>query len=463
MNEKIVAWERQLGKAWTEKEWAAVIALCEQGAAFQIKDPMLLFWSGNAHRFLKQWQHALELLSKYHELKPRHGEACMALGSIYLQMHDPRLAELYYQKAIALGCWQKEVWNNYGTMLYMEKRYEEAEASFRQGLRLWNNDAQHRFGLAQVLLAKGDWGEAWPLWRSRFLHPLYREEISFFSPLIKGKKSWEGEIFSGKRLVIFHEKGYGDTLWNVRYFPLLKERGGWVVLAVKEPLLRLSERFSGVDEIVELNEAVLKKLDFDLYVPCMELPRIFGTTPHSIPLPQGYLPKTKKSSELRRKAGILRIGLVWHTDDPAPSQSLRSRNIPLSLLQPLLDVNSVEWVSLQVGPAAQELQKEPYKGKIMDLAKQIHDFEDTAKQMEDLDLIITADTATAHLAGSLGIAAWVLLPWLADSRWMEEEDETSWYHSLRLFRCAKPGGWQEVIHRVKQRLEGLLANQMEAE
>lgn len=462
MNEKIAAWERQLGKAWIEKEWTAVIALCEQSPVFQIKDPMLLFWSGNAHRFLKQWQPALELLSKYHELKPRHGEACMALGSIYLQMHAPRLAELYYQKAIELGCWQKEVWNNYGTMLYMEKRYEEAEASFRQGLRLWNDDAQCRFGLAQVLLTKGEWGEAWLLWRSRFLHPLYREEISFFSPFINEKKSWEGEIFSGKRLVILQEKGYGDTLWNARYFPLLKERGGWVVLAVKEPLLRLSERFNGVDEIVELNEAVLKKLDFDLYVPCMELPRIFGTTPQSIPHTAGYLKSKRTIFEAANKQEKMKIGLVWHTDDPAPPQSLRSRNIPLPLLQPLLELNAVEWVSLQVGPAAQELQREPYKGKIMDLAKQIHDFEDTAKQMEGLDLIITADTATAHLAGSMGIPAWVLLPWLADSRWMEEEEETSWYRSLKLFRCAK-GEWQDVIQRVKQRLEGLLVNQMEIE
>jgi hypothetical protein len=257
----------------------------------------------------------------------------------------------------------------------------------------------------------------------------------------------------GRRILLHMEQGYGDDIQMIRYVDLVKNRGGRVLVATLQPLLRLFSSMSGAELV--FNEADPYP-PFEVHAPLLSLPRIFGTTLQDVPANVPYVhpqPElVKQWSQRTGKHAGLTVGLCWagkpsHQDD-------HNRSIPLATLAPLQNIPGVRFVRLQMGPTAFPPSSD---FPMLDFTSELSDFADTAGLLANLDLVISVDTATAHLAGALGRPTWTLLPFVADWRWMAGRADTPWYPSMRLFRQAARRDWGGVIHIIHRELAILAA------
>lgn len=291
-----------------------------------------------------------------------------------------------------------------------------------------------------ALLLAGDMEAGWRQyeWRKRHFPG------SFTTP--PGPR-WEGEALTGRTILVIAEQGFGDTIQFARYLPLLARRGARVVLQCASALVGLLGTIPGVEACSRGTRP-----SYDCWVDQMSLPLLFGTTPATIPSPAGYLvpnPALAARWELRLPDG-LRVGLAW-AGNPLHSND-RRRSMPASALAPLVAVGHGALVSLQVGPRARDMAK---LYGMADYASQMTEWSETAAAVSALDLVITVDTAVAHLAGALGIPVWLMLPHAPDWRWMLGRDDSPWYAGMRLFRQDRPGDWGGVADRVAAALAGI--------
>lgn len=252
---------------------------------------------------------------------------------------------------------------------------------------------------------------------------------------------WHGEPASGKTILIHAEQGFGDTLQFCRYVQLVAARGLRVIFECHPPLVTLMESLAGGKvSVVAMGEPLPSF--FDLQVPLMSLPLIFDTTLETIPETVPYLTPSRErlphwQCQIPEKDS-LKIGLCWAGKSyPDPG-----RSCPVELLAPLAETRGVSWYSLQTG------WKDALPFPMIDLTCHIRDFGDTAALISQLDLVITVDTAVAHLAGALGKPACLMLPYAPDWRWMLEREDSPWYPTMRLFRQQKAGDWESVIQRI---------------
>jgi hypothetical protein len=227
------------------------------------------------------------------------------------------------------------------------------------------------------------------------------------------------------------------------------------VLEVPPPLLRLAGSVSGVDALVAAGQPLPR---FDIVCPLLSLPRAFATTLETIPAQVPYL--AAPSDTLARWRGRLdgpglKVGIAW-AGSPLHRSNVQ-RSIDVETLAPLLKLESARWFSLQVGERADDLARLP-AGLVTDLAPQLADFAESAAAISELDLVITVDTAVAHLAGALGRPCWVMLRFAPDWRWLLEREETPWYPTLRLFRQRARGDWEDVVARVRAALQELVTS-----
>jgi hypothetical protein len=257
----------------------------------------------------------------------------------------------------------------------------------------------------------------------------------------------DGSDLTGRRLLLWAEQGLGDTIQFVRYATQFARQGARLVLECAPQLERLMQSLSGIDSVVTRETS---PGEFDVHLPLLSVPRLFGTTTHSIPAAVPYLaPAAADRERWRAELGGgegLRVGLVWagsptHADD-------RNRSIAPELLEPLLELPGVRWFSLQIGARADHAPR----GPLTDLAPRLVDFAETAAVIANLDLVLSVDTAVAHLAGAVGAPVWTLLPYVPDWRWMLDRDDSPWYPTMRLFRQQHRGEWQPVIERVAAEL-----------
>jgi hypothetical protein len=262
---------------------------------------------------------------------------------------------------------------------------------------------------------------------------------------------WQGETFAGHTLLLYAEAGLGDTMQFVRYLPMAAEKGGSIVLQVQPPLVPLLRADANVT-VVALGEPLPR---FDLHLPLIGLPRVFGTTLDNIPAAIPYL--RVDAAKLSQWRGTLddktslRVGVVWSGNPRHKGDRLRS--LAAEKLLPRLVMPGVKLYSLQKDARATDAPAVAALGQgIVDLAPVLADFSDTAAAVTALDLVITVDTSVAHLAGALGRPVWMLLPYALDWRWMRDREDTPWYPSMRLFRQHVPQVWDDVIARVSAEL-----------
>jgi hypothetical protein len=273
------------------------------------------------------------------------------------------------------------------------------------------------------------------------------------------RPAWDGAPLPGGTLLLYAEQGVGDTLQFVRYAALAKQRADAVILGCPPALIPLLSRCPGIDRLVA-TDAPLPP--FDAQAPLASLPGLLGTTAETIPAPVPYL--TADPERVRRwqeeLAGLegFKIGIAWQ-GNPGMGAYDRRRSFPLAALAPLARLPGVRLVVLQKGHGREQLPAAA-GWPLADLGERLDEsggaFADTAAVMHGLDLVVTCDSAPAHLAGALGKACWVALPFAADWRWLLDREDSPWYPTLRLFRQPRPGDWSDMFGRMAFALRWLL-------
>lgn len=343
-------------------------------------------------------------------------------------------------------------WSNYGVLLARLKREAEAENAYRTAIALDPSYAKARFNLAYVLLRQGRFEEGWACLEARDWY----QGLALLFPCPR----WQGEALEGKSLIIGLEAGHGDMIQFCRYAGLLKARGAARVDVLCHPALKaLFATLPGVDTVFALDDAVADA-NWDFWTPPLSLPYHFGTRLETIPADIPYLAAdpdrlAKWRALLPDEAPVRRVGLAWKGNPRFENDA--DRSLPsLDVLAPLGAVPGVRFVSLQKGVGEDEARHPPAGLSILPLGERIADFADTAAIIAQLDLVISVDTAVAHLAGALGKPCWVLLPdYQTDWRWLTGRDDTPWYPGMRLFRQPAGGGWGAVVGQVVEALRAL--------
>lgn len=381
------------------------------------------------------------------------------LGNCHFQNQAIDEAQSCYQKALLLNPENAATYLSLGHLHASLGHYDDALHCFDKSIQLRPDYAGARWNRALVLLVQGQFYAGWYDYEWRFQCPEVVQQIAHH-PF--DKSSWDKPLamFKNKTVVVSAEQGLGDTLQFCRYLPLLVEQG---IKVLFECQLRLVRLLASLDDRVMLvtQEEGKPPTQGDFHIPLMSLPRIFSTELESIPANTPYL---HVSDGLRNKwcqrlanDACFKVGLVWGGNPNNPLDRLRS--IPLSLLVPLAAVREVSFYSLQMGSAIEQLAHVPEFVNMLDLSNEQADFADTAACIEQLDLVISVDTAVAHLAGALGRPIWTLIQSPPDWRWLLDRDDSPWYPSMRLFRQSKAQQWESVVDQLVAELRLLITSQ----
>ncbi|MBA3997623.1 MAG: hypothetical protein C0489_02845 [Candidatus Accumulibacter sp.] len=369
-------------------------------------------------------------------------------------------AEAACREAIALAPEWPHVWTDTGILYACLKREAEAEACYRKALMLDAGNAGARFNLSYLLLRQGRFAEGWQCLEARNWYAGLAGRLNC--------PRWQGEALAGKALLVCPEAGHGDLIQFCRYVSLLKARGAARITLWCHPALkRLFATLDGVDAVVGFDEEVSGAHDF--WVPALSLPYRFGTRLETIPANIPYLRAAPddvarwaaRPARHDSSAGSapLRVGLIWKGNPRFENDA--DRSLPgLHVLAPLGEVAGVQFVSLQKGAGEDEALAPPARLPLVHLGGQIEDFADTAAIVAGLDLVISVDTAVAHLAGALGKACWIMLPdYRTDWRWLTGRSDSPWYpDTVRLFRQTTAGDWAPVVAEIAAALAAWAAS-----
>jgi len=443
---------------------------------------------------------AVELLRRAIAIRPTFAEAYLNLGCALTRQTKYAEAAAALAEAARLKPELTEVHNNQGVLMNAQGRYAEAAECYQRALELRpdNVDAIYNLGIAmlkqklvasaldqfeQALELAPDYAEAHhnrsaalllsENFEEGFIEYEWRFKSRDFVRFQMHWPEWEGQSLAGRTIVLAAEQGLGDTIQFVRYAALVKEQGARVIVACPAALHPLLARTPGVDQWVTNDDATVEA---DYGVPLLSLPYRLGTTHDTIPaeVPYVFAEHAREESWRQRlaahggaKAGkapkggeSLKIGIVWQGNRHCPGDEQRS--ISLAHFAPVASVPGVQLFSLQKGPGAEQLTEYGQAWNIVDFGDELDTaggaFMDTAAIVRNLDLVITSDTAAAHLAGALGVETWVALCAVPDWRWMLERDDSPWYPTMRLFRQEEWGDWSGVFERMAEQLAARTAN-----
>jgi tetratricopeptide (TPR) repeat protein len=386
----------------------AAVACLRRGLALDGQDAGAWSNLGNALRMLGRYGEAKAAHLKSLELKPDVGRVHYNLALTYRDLAETDEAMANFERAEELGFDQSEMY--------------------------WDR--------ALTYLIMGDLGRGFEEYE-------WRWKLPESPPRFTDRPLWDGGDLAGKTLLVYAEQGFGDAIQFVRFLPMAAAKGGKVVFECPPLLVRLA-RSSPALEAVELVPADGATPDFDVHLPLLSLARVFGTTLDDIPATAPYLALPAAEDKTPLGGDQLDVGLVW-AGKPSHKND-RNRSIPFKTLLPLLDLEGVRYSSLQMGPRADEVSALAAEALIQPIGDRLRDFADTAAVLRGLDLVITVDTAVAHLAGALARPVWTLLPYSPDWRWLYKREDAPWYPTMRLFRQATPGDWDEVVDRVRAAL-----------
>jgi tetratricopeptide (TPR) repeat protein len=402
---------------------------------------------GLAYSDTRRHAEAIVLLGHATRLDPTSKEAWNNLGLAYADVGRFAEAQAAYEQALKLDPKYVEALANLGSCCKEQGRLDEALAAYELALWLEPESVSAHYNRALTLLQKGDYAHGWPAYEWR-----WKRAASPMRPFPHPR--WDGAPLEGKTILLWCEQGVGDGLQFVRYAPLVKAKGGTVFLECPVGLTHLMATCPGVDRALPGGEGLPP---FDVQIPLMSLPAVFGTTPETVPADIPYLSAEPQRVQRwkERLAGVdgYRVGVVWQGNPRFGWDHFRS--FPLAALQPLAAVDGVRLISLQKGPGTEQLRGLKGKLDIVDLGEELDAdgaFLDTAAVMASLDLVVSADTAAAHLAGALGLPVWVALSAVSDWRWMVGRDDTPWYRTMRLFRQARLHDWTGVFQRMAEDL-----------
>jgi Flp pilus assembly protein TadD len=436
-------------------------------AVFQIHFGMALAGDG-------QWEAAIAAFRRTVSLDPKAADGWARLGDALCEMGQLAEAETAVTKALELAVDSAEPHSTMGKVMYGKGNLVEAHRSFRQAVAIspefavgcnslgqtlkelghldeamfWcrravelsPNYAEAHWNIGLMLLLSGDLENGWPEFEWRWRMP------KFLMPY--NKPWWDGSELNGQRLLLHAEQGIGDTIQYIRYLPLVAQRAKRIVVAVQPALAKLARGQSSEVQWVTWGDPLP---EYDLHCPLLSLPGLMKTTLNDIPADVPYIRPSAAAVEKWRGRmvadGRKKVGLVWAGGVNPPG-----RSVPLAMLAELAGPK-VWFCSLQKGEAAAQRLGAPFE--MADWTDEIKDFADTAALIANLDLVISVDTAVAHLAGAMGKPVWVLLKKSPDWRWMLDRADSPWYPTMRLFRQQALDDWSAPISQIAQALASL--------
>ncbi len=366
-----------------------------------------------------------------------------------------------YRQALGLSPNHPDAHNNLGLALIAQGQFAEANACFHETLRLDPDHRMAHWNLSCLRLLQGDLAGAWAAHEHRWARP-------GVAPRLFAQPRWDGSPLAGKTILVHAEQGLGDTIQFARYLQMVEERGGKVLFECQAALIRLFHNLRGVDGLVPAGELLPP---FDVHIPLLSLPGVFGTSVTTIPADIPYLNADPElvlkwdrvlaqydlgRAPRRQPADTLplTIGLCWQGNPAFPGDATRS--ISLKYYEKIAQVPGIRLVSLQKERmGADQLPAWSGRVPILDLSDRLETLCDTAAVMKNLDLVISSCTSVAHLAGALGVPVWTVLQFVPDWRWFLERSDSPWYPTMRLFRQKKPGDWDEVFERVATALRSV--------
>ncbi len=376
-------------------------------------------------------------------LRPDYAEAHNNLGNVLVSQGKLDEAAASYEQTLALRPDLADVHNNLANVRLGQGKLDEAASHYKQALALRPNYAEAQLGLAVCFLVEGDFERGWPAYEGRLRLPGLEPQ--------PGLPRWTGQPLAGRSLLLLAEQGLGDTLHFVRYARLLKERGARVALATQAALGKLLANHPDLDELFILGAG--KKLPrSDFYLPLLSAPGAFHTDAATIPCDVPYLTADAGLVDAWRRelAGIdgFKVGIAWQGSRDYRFD--RWRSMPLDCFAPLARLPGVRLISLQKGIGSEQVARVDFP--LLDLSGRLDEvtgpFMDTAAVISSLDLVVTANTAIAHLAGALGVPVWLALQFSPDWRWLLGRDDSPWYPTMRLFRQTTFGQWSDVFQRM---------------
>ncbi len=410
---------------------------------------------GIALKAKEQFTEAILCFEEAIKLEPDFAEAYYNLANSLRDETRCTEAIENYRQAVRLKPDYAEAYNHLGVVLnaqggYVEniENYEAIE-NYRRALQLNPDFAEAHWNLSLVLLRTGRLAEGWKeyQWRRNTKLDISTYPHSFEAP------QWDGSGFKNKRLFVHYEQGLGDTIHFVRYLPMVKARGGTVILEVRKPLYRLFQCFPGIDELVEASFDKKPDVMFDYHISLMDLPNIFATNLDTIPADIPYIHCCPTKAEHWRKkltGPDLKVGIVW-AGSPSHGND-QNRSCVMKHFAPLTNIDGVRLYGLQKGETAEQVEELAEEITIKNLGIEFEDFTDTGAVIENLDLVISVDTSVLHLVGAMGKPVWALLPFAPDWRWMLNRQDSPWYPTMKLFRQKNWGQWEPVFQEVAEEL-----------
>jgi tetratricopeptide (TPR) repeat protein len=416
---------------------------------------------GMALEKMGRLQEALNHYQKAIECYPESSRTFNNLGNAYreLDLLDEAISSL--KKAIELDPNYAEAFSNLGWTLFRLQKYQQSKEYFKKAIEINPTLSPAIFNLSLCQLTLGEFDEGWIHYEERMKQPLYQKKID---PL--NKPQWNGsQGLEGRTIYIHSEQGLGDTIQFCRYIKLIANRGAKVLF---EPQIQLQGLLKNIDGISQLLEPGQAMPPYDYHCPLMSLPLAFKTNQGSIPndVPYLFADENKKNYWKEKLAAISgpKVGLVWsggfRPNNPELWGVNQRRNISFELISQL-NIEGIEFFSLQKGEGAEaELKK--YKDQLWksnnlhNFTDELKDFSDTAALIDQLDLVISVDTSTAHLAGAMGKPVWILNRFDGCWRWLSDGDTSDWYPSAIIFRQKKSCHWNELIQDIKKELSNVL-------
>jgi Flp pilus assembly protein TadD len=391
---------------------------------------------------------ALRLIQAAMRANPASGETAADMGVILERLGRLDEAMASYERALVLRPDQPVAHNRRGVALSAKGRYREAIVAFTRAIEINPSYAEARFYRALAYLLLGDFATGWDEYEWRWaLANAKGARPDFPVP------DWNGEPLSGKAIYLYIEQGLGDAIMFARYAPLVAARGARVLLCARPPLKALFAGMPGVTVGVPGDEGPR----FQYICPLLSLPRIFKTNIDSIPADVPYIhapPERLENWKARiPQDGRLKVGIVWAGGRDFVAD--RVRTVGLARFAPLLGNPRICYVSLQAELRDEDAALMAAHPGIVHFGSDLEDFADTAAVISQLDLVISVDTAVAHLAGAMAKPVWILLPFAPDFRWLLGREDSPWYPTARLFRQPRMGDWASVIARVRDALVAL--------
>ncbi|MDA0239950.1 MAG: tetratricopeptide repeat protein, partial [Proteobacteria bacterium] len=374
-------------------------------------------------------------------LDPRNADAHSNIGNVEMRAGRVEMAKEHYEQALSLDDTHADAMVNLGTALQVQGELKEALGHYDRVIARHPKHADARWNRALTLLMSDDYEAGFEAYEARWDLPQFtRREFS--------GKPWDGAPLDGKRLLVTAEQGYGDTIQMARFLALLRDFSGEIVVETYPPLAPLIRGIAGISDVIPFGDALP---DCDFHAPMMSLPHLLGTCVDSLPRDVPYLRGPGRDvPEALIDDENFKVGLVWRGRPSA--KNFLGRPCPLEAFAPLTAIDSISLYSLQVGDPITDIAGLSWGEKIIDLGSSFTDFADTTTTIEALDLVVSIDTAVAHLAGALGAECWTLLSVFSDWRWGRDRSNSLWYPTMRLFRQSEPGRWDDVIDGVRQAL-----------